>query len=285
MKHVKRTLALILCLCFLTTLAGCGHEFDNYRPIEDVNALEGRKVGVQIAWAADYILSPRDGEDLILYRYDTTADMLMALFYHQIDAVCIDAVEYKIMERTNGDALRRVEEPVSTDGYICYVAPGREKLRDDFNRFLEYYHGAEEFTELYDRVVNFDGLNYEAPDHIHPNGNGEKIKMAFCADYFPYCYSETDGTICGYDIEIMYAFADYCNYELELIETSYEDMFFSVSSGRYDIGIGTVSIAYAEEAHAVGVLTTDMYYALPLYLVELIGDAKPVMDDSMYITY
>ena len=282
MKKKKRILSGLAGLLTVCLLSGCGHEFDSYRPIEDVNALEGRKIGVQIAWASDYILSPRDGKDLILYRYDTTADMLMALFYYQIDAVCIDAVEYKIMEQTNGEALRRVEEPVSTDGYICYVKSGREKLRDDFNRFLEYYHGTDEFTELYDRIMSFDGMRYEAADHIHPNGHGEKIKLAFCADYFPYCYSETDGTICGYDIEIMYAFADYCNYELELTETSEEDMYFGTKTGRYDMGLGTISFAYAPEAQAVGILTTDTYYYLPLYLVELNRDARLNMDDSMY---
>lgn len=285
MEKIKKILTIILCLCISFAFTGCSKEFANYRPIEDVNNLEGRKVGVQIAWASDYILSKRDGKDLILYRYDTTADMLMALFYHQIDAVCIDAVDYKTLEKTNGNAIRRAEEPVSKDGYICYVAPEKENLCNDFNEFLKYYHETNEFKDLYDRLMDFDGIHYTIPENIHKNGTGKKIKLAFVADYFPYCYTDTDGTVSGYDIEIMYAFADYFNYELDITETSYEDMFYGISSGRYDMGLGTISIAYAAEANSIGINTTDAYYDILLYLVELKEGAKPVMNDSMYTHY
>lgn len=279
----KRILPLILCLSLL--LSGCGHELASYRPIEDIDDLEGRKIGVNLAWPSDYILSPRDGEDLILYRYDTLADMLMALFYHQIDAVSVDLLDWMIMERTNGDALHRVEEPLAMDGFVAYMSSSREALRDDFNRFLAYYHQTEEFAELYDRILSFDGVSYEPGAYLHPNGTGEKIKLAFFADCFPYCYTEPDGTICGYDIEIMRAFADYCNYDMEWIPTSEEDMYYSVETDRYDMGIGTISQSYAIEAERTGVYATDMYYELPLYLVELKEGATFVMSDIFYESY
>ena len=277
----KVSILLIAALCLSLLLSGCGHELASYRPIEDVNDLEGRKIGVSLAWASDYVLSPRDGKDLILYRYDMPADMLMALFYHQIDAICIDNLEWQILKYTNGDSVRA--EQLTMDGFVAYMSPTHETVRDDFNRFLAYYHQTEEFAELYDRIMNFDGVEYEPGEYIHPNGTGEKIKLAFYADCFPYCYCETDGAFCGYDIEIMYAFADYCNYDIELIATSEEDMFYGVSTGRYDMGIGSLSISYAPEAEAVGVYVTDMYYEVPLYLVELKKGATLEMSDEYYI--
>ena len=281
----KRIFLLIAALCLALLLSGCGHELANYRPIGDVNDLEGRKIGVNLAWASDYVLSPRDGRDLNLYRYDTPADLLMALFYHQIDAICIDELGWLIMENTNGDALHRVSEPVAMDGYVAYMFPTREALRDDFNRFLAYYHGTEEFAELYGRIMDFDGVEYESGEYIHPNGNGEKIKLAFIADYFPYCYSETDGTICGYDIELMYAFADYCNYDIELIGTSEEDLYYGIETDRYDMGIGTLSLSYALETEITGVHVSDMYYEMPLYLAELKEGAILEMADEFYVEY
>ena len=281
----KRIISLTVILCLSLLLSGCGHELASYRPIEDVNDLEGRKIGVTLAWASDYVLSPRDGDDLILYRYDTTADLLMALFYRQIDALCVDSLVWLTMEYTNGDALHRVPEPVTTDGFVACTSPPREALRDDFNRFLAYYHGTEEFAGLYDRIMAFDGVEYEPGEYIHPNGNGEKIKIAFITDYFPYCYSEADGTICGYDIEIMYAFADYCNYDIELIETSEENMYYGVETGRYDMGIGALSLSYAPEMEIEGVHVTDMYYEMPLYLVELKEGAALEMIDEFYDEY
>ena len=83
----------------------------------------------------------------------------------------------------------------------------------------------------------------------------------------------------------MYAFADYCNYDIELIETSEEDMYYGVEIDRYDMGIGTISQSYAIEAETMGVYATDMYYEMPLYLVELNEGATLEMSDEFYIEY
>ena len=278
----KKLLSFLLVLSLVLTLTGCGHELDSYRPIENIHDLEGRKIGVAMAWAPDYVLSPRDGKDLILYRYDYPAYALIALFYHQIDAVCVDKLQWLVLENTNGDALKRIEEPVSNDGYIAYLSQSNEDVRDEFNRFIEYYHQTEEFADLYGRIMSFDGLSYVPGEFTHPNGQGKKIRLAFCTDNFPYCYSEPDGTIAGFDIEIMRAFADFCDYEIELIETTEEDMFYSVMADRYDMGIGMLSQSYAEEAETSGVLTTDVYYEMPLYLVELKEDEKLTMSEELF---
>ena len=279
----KRIVSVIAVLCLTVMLSGCGHEFASYRPIDDVNDLDGRKVGVTLAWAADYVLSPRDGKDLILYRYDVTADMLMALFYHQIDAVCVDKLQWQIMEATNGAALQLIEEPVASDGYLAYASPPREDLKDAFNEFLKYYHQTEEFADLYSRIQTFDGSAYEPGKVTHPNGNGEKIKLAFAADYFPYCYTDTDGSICGFDIEIVRAFADYCNYDIELIESSEQDVYYGVSVAKYDMVIAMISQSYAGEAEFLGIHPSDIYYEMPLYLVELKEGAKLTMSDDFYV--
>lgn len=279
----KRIVSVIAVLCLAVTLSGCGHELASYRPIEDVNDLDGRKVGVTLAWAADYVLSPRDGKDLILYRYDVTADMLMALFYHQIDAICVDKLQWQIMEKTNGEALHLIEEPVAADGFVIYASPSQETLRDDFNTFLADYHQTEEFADLYKRIQAFDGTSYEPGKVTHANGTGKKIKLAFAADYFPYCYTETDGTICGYDIEIMRAFAEYSNYDIEFIETSETDVYYGIKVGNYDMATAMISQSYAAEAEFLGIHASDIYYEMPLYLVELKEGATLTMDDDFYV--
>ena len=279
----KKLLLLLLCLCFLPMLTGCGREFDNYRPIEDVNNLEGRKIGVNLGWPTDYILTPRDGKDLILYRYDTSADMLMAMFYHQIDALCLDYLDVCVLENSNGDAVHRIEEPVATDGYLAFISSEREDLRDAFNQFLEYYHQTDEFSELHQRLMRFDGENYEPGEYIHPNGNGEKIKVAVDVSCFPYCYDEPDGTICGYDIEMMYAFADYFDYAIEFVATAYIDLQYGLTENRYDMGIGILSSTYIKDVEPMGIYWSNAYYEMPMYLIELVEGRKPVMLDEYYI--
>lgn len=264
----KRLCSLILALCLLI-LAGCENPTVNNNAIKDVNALEGRRIGVDLAWPPDYVLSSRDGKDLTLYRYNTTADMLMALYYRQVDAICVDALQWLTIAATNGDALHRVEDPVFIDGFVAYMAPDCEALRNEFNQFLAYYHQTDEYAEFYQRLMAFDGLHYQPGTNIHPNGNGKTIHVAYGADYFPFCFEDTDGSIAGYDIEVLYAFADYSGYHIELTPASYDDLYYSIVIGRYDMGVGTLPHSFAEEAELSGIFVSDSYYDVPLYLVEL----------------
>ena len=71
---MKKKLKILTQLLILILLAGCQSEWQP-NLITDINNLEGRKVGVNLAWEADYALTGRN--DLELYRYDSTADLIL----------------------------------------------------------------------------------------------------------------------------------------------------------------------------------------------------------------
>ena len=75
-KHLRRMIPALACMLVLV-LCGCRNSEWKYRPITDVNNLEGRRVAVNLAWEADYYLSGR--KDMTLIQYDSFADMIMAL--------------------------------------------------------------------------------------------------------------------------------------------------------------------------------------------------------------
>lgn len=75
--------AIIIFLC----MSGCSAK-RVYQPIEDVNDLGGRTVGVNLAWSADYKLSDR--EDLKVVRFNTVASLVMALRYGQVDVIATE---------------------------------------------------------------------------------------------------------------------------------------------------------------------------------------------------
>ena len=84
-KRNRTGIAVLFLWCLL--LCGC-RELQGYRPIEDIHNLDGRRVGVGLGYSTDYLLTGRD--DMALMRYDSTADMLMALRYRRVDAIAAE---------------------------------------------------------------------------------------------------------------------------------------------------------------------------------------------------
>ena len=93
--RARRGVAVLLLAALLFgVLPGARAEWE-YRPITDVSNLEGRRVGVMLGYEVDYALTGR--EDLELFRYDTIADMVMALNFDKLDALAVDDLMWKVM--------------------------------------------------------------------------------------------------------------------------------------------------------------------------------------------
>ena len=94
----RRFAAFVLACMLALGLGGCGDSKSEweYRPITDVNDLEGRRVAVNLAWEADYLLSGR--EDLTIVQYDSFADIILALGYDKVDAFAVDGLVWKVFQ-------------------------------------------------------------------------------------------------------------------------------------------------------------------------------------------
>ena len=266
-KRIRRTLAGLLCLCIVLALCGCGGQLRSYRPIDNVEDLDGRKIGVTMGYAADYILSDRDGKDMFLYRYDTNADMLMALCYRQVDAIVVDALTWQLISSTN-QGLRRVEEPAAMDGSILYCRRDEPDLRDVFNAFFAAYQQTPAYADLLDRMRNFDGSNY-AYHGQELTGTGRKLIVGYDMGCYPSCFVTVDGEMQGFEVELITAFANANNYQLEMVPSAEMDMYMGIDNKKYDMIFGQISVAYADEAELVGIPTTDPYFERPIYFVEV----------------
>lgn len=260
-RYVTLAAACALALC----LGGCANPDWEYHPITDVNNLEGRRVAVNLAWEADYLLSGR--EDMTLVRYDSFADIILALKNNKVDAFAVDDLVWKLI-RANSTGLGRVEPDCGVVGYTLYFTKGRKDVMDDFNRFLADYRQTEAFADHMARLEAFDGLEYIGPE-IPLTGTGENLNVAVIAEDFPRTFLEPGEPVPrGFDMEALALFANERNYRLTFFFTDYENTFMGLRTGTYDLAAGYLSDVYAEDILGAGVLVSDRLDEIPIYLVE-----------------
>ena len=262
---IKRSLAALLIACSLLCLVGCGASGWRYRPITDVNDLGGRRVAVLLSWEADYYLTGR--EDMELVRYDSVADMLLALKFGEVDVMAFDELGAKGMV-AGTEGLELVKEPFGYTGYTLYFKEGDEALRDDFNAFLAEYKQTEAYTDHLLRLETFDGVSYDEPE-IPLTGTGEVLAVGIEGEGFPRTFMEGGESVpTGFDVEALKLFANARNYQLEFFVSTYENMVYGLQSGVYDIATGYLSDVNEEEALASGLLTSDKLDVVPLNFVQ-----------------
>lgn len=263
--QIKRSLLILAVLTCL--LAGCGSAW-HYDPITDVNNLEGRRVGVNLAWETDYYLTGR--QDLELYRYDQTADMIMALSYNKIDAIALDHCSWKLMESLS-DGVERTESYAEC-GYIAYFGANDKALMEDFNLFLKDYKQTPEYQELVKSIERYDGMNYEGP-RTPLTGTGEVLHVAVDPAGYPRGFVDADSDIpTGFDVEPLKCYANDRGYQLDFSLVEYNGAIAGLQNGAYDAYVSYLSDAYAPEVIAAGLYVSEPMHTSPLYFVQKTQD-------------
>lgn len=264
-QTIKYAEAALLILALSLVLAGCGVSEWKYDPITDVNDLEGRRVGVNLSWESDYYLTGRS--DMELYRYDTTADMVMALKYDKIDAIALDEDSVKLLMSLSS-GIEVVEPALARLGSVMYFGTDDEALMEDFNKYLAEFSKTDEYQDLLKRMDDYDGTEYIGTE-IPLTGSGKVIKVVADPNNFPRAFlNPGEDILTGYDTEILKRFANDRDYRLEFSYSDYNDGTIGLQNGMYDIMTGYICDVYAEEARDIGLNVCDSMFDFSLYLVQ-----------------
>lgn len=255
----------IICLLLLTVgvLTGCGNQTAG-REIQDVNNLEGRKIGVAVAWGPDYLLSKRDDAEIV--RYNSIASMILGLSCHQVDAI---AVEYpyaaNILACTEGTKI--VDQPLASVGSCAYIRYDMPQLLEEFNTFIEDFKKTDTYQDLLERLQDEDG--YE-PVQVEMKGGNKTLRAGVSLEDYPYSYTNpSTGKHEGSEIEILTHFANACGYELEWIDGNYEANEMGISYGELDISAAGFSELYRGDVESTGrVLVSESYLPSDIVLLE-----------------
>ena len=268
-KKYRQKINYISTLLLLTTVClffvGCAADEWVYNPITDVNNLEGRRVGVNLSWESDYYLDGR--KDMELVRYDTTADMFLALKYDKIDAIALDKDTIKLILNVS-DGIEIVEPAFGEAGSIMYFGSDDESLVNEFNQYLSEFKKTDEYQDLLKRMDEFNGVEFIAAD-IPLTGQGKTIRVIVDPEQYPKAFIYPGEDIPdGYDLEILKHFANEYNYHLEFYYSNYDDGIIGLQTGNYDIMSGYLCDVYANDVRRVGLYTCDPMYVFSLYFIQ-----------------
>ena len=255
----------IISLLMILMLCGCQAKWQP-NLITDINNLEGRKVGVNLAWEADYILTGRT--DMEIYRYESVADLLLALNYNKIDAIAFDELSWKMIE-DDSTGLIKIEPAIKTTGYVMYL--NNQDLTNEFNSFLKEFKKTDIYEDFCQRESAF------ANDYIEPEipltGKGEVIRVAIPAGDYPRCFTLVGDKIPhGFDLEPLKYFSNEYDYQLEFTLSNYDDMVLGLQVGKYDIAVGYLSKEYKDDVEALGLKVSDPIDETPVYFIQKIEE-------------
>ena len=255
----KKLGSVLLAIIILLCMSGCSGK-QVYHPIEDVSDLEGRTVGVNLAWSADYMLSKRD--DMTLVRYNTVANLVMALRYGQVDVIAMERpFANEVISCMSG--LSIVEPATATDELVACVNIDRTDVLKEFNSFASDFYGSEAYVELYERL-NGDSFEYHK---VEPTGGEKILNVGIPTDCYPFCYIDSEsGEFAGSDVEIITRFANEYGYSLRLSGGVFSTIEMGIVNGEFDIAIGT----FFESSRVDTELTGTVYLSKPYMKHEIV---------------
>jgi len=260
-KLIIKGCCLFLSLCFLLT--GC---VKTKEPLTRDN-LAGKKIGVLLGYSTDYILSGSE-YDLDIYRYDTFADMLLALRFNRIDAAALEMDEAGVFCRIEPEyeigltVLKQVEY-----GYL--FKSDRKEILEQFNLFIQEFKETAEYADLVRRTELTAETPYEPKEVKNTATTDRVLKVAAFDGWEPISYiNASTGAWEGCDVELITHFANSIGAKLELIDMSWEQILIEIVLGSVDMVLCPESLLMAKDFEKKGdIIMSDAVFLKDIGLV------------------
>ena len=195
--------------------------------------------------------------------YSLVPDMILAVEQGKIDAYIAETpyVAAAIWEGAKIEAVPDVIDRTSA-GFILQKSSDTAALRGQLDAFICESKASGFLQELQDKW-----LDSKEPSEVFDNnsltGENGTLKVAVSPDLKPLCYVK-DGTVVGYEIEVLQHFAKEYGYRLEFITMTFDAILPGIVSGKYNIGAGGMTIT---EERAQSVDFTESYLTVDVVMV------------------
>ena len=233
------SVVLVLSLASTLTLTACGSKIPE-NTVFSVDDLAGKSVGVQLGTTGDIYVSDMesDGSGTKVERYNKGNDAIQALKQGKIDAVVIDAQPAKAFIAANNELMILDEEFVTEEYAIC-LAKNNLSLTEKVNEALNVLIANGTVNKI---INNYIGENASKEAYVPTSsGSNGTLTIAVNAYFEPYEYY-SNGKVCGIDIDISNAIADYLNMKIDVEDMEFDSIITAVSSGKADFGISGITV-------------------------------------------
>lgn len=119
---------------------------DENSSLNTLESLKGSKIGVVLGCTGDVIATEMK-DSIILYRYNTTSESIMALNAKKIDAVILDSEPAKNFVKNNPN-LKYIDNELAKEDYAIAIAKENLALVEDINLALKTLKSNGTFQKL-----------------------------------------------------------------------------------------------------------------------------------------
>ena len=228
------SVVLVLSLASTLTLTACGSKIPE-NTVFSVDDLAGKSVGVQLGTTGDIYVSDMesDGSGTKVERYNKGNDAIQALKQGKIDAQ-----PAKAFVAANNELMILDEEFVTEEYAIC-IAKNNSSLTEKVNEALNVLIANGTVNTI---INNYIGENASKEAYVPTSsGSNGTLTIAVNAYFEPYEYY-SNGKVCGIDVDISNAIADYLNMKIDVEDMEFDSIITAVSSGKADFGISGITV-------------------------------------------
>lgn len=164
-------------------------------------------------------------------RYDSSADMILAVKTGKVDVALMDLLTTKVSLRSNPDLGILTEDALSLPLGVGF-SKSDPALCERFNKFLEESRANGTYKKMYDRWFENNPEEAIMPNIKLPK-NGKKLVLGVAVADLPYV-AVMNGKYVGFDIEMMQRFAQHEGMQLEIVPMEFASLIAALASGKVD---------------------------------------------------
>jgi polar amino acid transport system substrate-binding protein len=181
--------------------------------------------------------------------YTLVPDMILAVEQGRIDGYITETtyVTAAIWEGAKIEAVKEVIDHTSA-GYIFRKDSSTAELREQLNAFLREAKADGTLAALQEKWFGATEPTGKL-DFASLAGENGTLRLGVAPDLKPISYIK-DGEATGYEMELLFLFAKEYGYRLETSYVTFDAILPGVTTGKYDIGTGAITIT-EERAQSV----------------------------------
>ena len=209
----------------------------SYGKLTKLDDIADKKIGVFSGTVHDAFCTKKYPKAEVVL-FDATANMVLSLKTGKLDVAMLDLITARLLFKNNPE-LGLLSDSVFDMPLGVGFRKDSPALRDEFNSFLKTIRQNGTYETMRKRWFIEDAEQAVMPPFKNPVSD-KKLVVAVSVEDLPYV-AFMNGEYVGFDIEMIRKFAEYANYNIEIVNIDFPALVTALVSGKADIisdGIG-----------------------------------------------